>query len=115
MPRPRTERTTGTQQGGLSGTFSGGLAGSLAGQRAGQIAGEAYCPEDSDKCDKNLDKSMLRRAGIKEREHEVKQDWLGDKRETSLFDICGCDDGRIVIKRLNCKGPIVEETDYRWK
>ncbi|MGS7843286.1 RHS repeat-associated core domain-containing protein [Stenotrophomonas forensis] len=101
--------------GGLSGAAAGGFAGSLLGQRAGRAAAEALCPEDDDKCDKKLDARMLRKAGIAGSEHDVKIDWLGTNKNISLYDLCGCDDGRVVLKPRGCRGPIVEVTNYRWK
>jgi hypothetical protein len=61
------------------------------------------------------DKSLLRSAGVLGREHEVKTDSLGTNRSLSLFDLCGCKDGRVVVKAHGCKGPIVAETGYRWR
>ncbi|HDS1598452.1 TPA: RHS repeat protein [Stenotrophomonas maltophilia] len=101
--------------GGLSGAAAGGFAGSLLGQRAGRAAAEALCPEDDDKCDKKLDARMLRKAGIAGSEHDVKIDWLGTNKNISLYDLCGCDDGRVVLKPRGCRGPVVEVTNYRWK
>jgi RHS repeat-associated protein len=99
--------------GGLSGAAAGGFVGGIAGQKAGRAAGEAFCPEDGERCDKKLDTALLRRAGIDG--HAVKEDWLGTNKGISFYDLCGCDDGRIVVKRMGCRGPVVEETNYRWK
>ncbi len=99
--------------GGLSGAASGGFVGGIAGQKAGRAAGEAFCPEDGERCDKKLDTALLRRAGVDG--HAVKEDWLGTNKGISFYDLCGCDDGRIVVKRMGCRGPVVEETNYRWK
>ena len=71
--------------------------------------------DDDDPCDKVLDRTLLRNAGILGKEHEVKGDALGTKKSLSLFDLCGCNDGRVVVKAHGCKGPIIEETEYRWK
>lgn len=99
--------------GGLSGAAAGGFVGGIAGQKAGRAAGEAFCPEDGERCDKKLDTALLRRAGIDG--HAVKEDWLGTNKGISFYDLCGCDDGRIVVKRMGCRGAVVEETNYRWK
>jgi RHS repeat-associated protein len=72
------------------------------------------CPPD-DPCDKVLDRAQLKTAGIRGREHEVKSDALGTNKGLSRFDLCGCNDGRVVVKAHGCKGPIVETTPYRWK
>ncbi len=101
--------------GGMSGAVAGGYAGGILGQKAGQLAGEALCQDDDDRCDKKLDDAMRRRAGIYGREHEVKMEFLGRGAQISRFDLCGCEDGRIVVKLRLCKGPVVEETYYRWK
>jgi RHS repeat-associated protein len=70
---------------------------------------------DDDSCDKILDRSLLRRAGILGKEHAVKADALGTNKSLSQYDLCGCKDGRIVVKAHGCKGPIVAETGYSWK
>ena len=54
-------------------------------------------------------------AGIRGREHEVKADELGTNKNLSRFDLCGCKDGRVVIKAHGCKGPVITVTNYRWK
>lgn len=58
---------------------------------------------------------MLRKAGIAGSEHDVKIDWLGTNKNIALYDLCGCDDGRVVLKPRGCRGPVVEVTNYRWK
>lgn len=45
----------------------------------------------------------------------LKNECWGTNVGVSRYDLCGCKDGRIVIKPVGCKGPIVGETDYRWK
>jgi len=90
-----------------------------SGQKAAKDAAAAIsdvCKKgDDDPCDKLLDKSLLRKAGILGKEHEVKADAPGTSKSLSLFDLCGCNDGRVVVKAHGCKGPIVSETDFRWK
>ncbi|MCO8648338.1 RHS repeat-associated core domain-containing protein, partial [Burkholderia multivorans] len=76
---------------------------------------ECHRNDDCDPCDKKLDKSLLKSAGIAGREHEVKQDWMGKKAKISRYDLCGCNDGRVVIKAQGCKGPIFSETEHMWK
>jgi RHS repeat-associated protein len=71
--------------------------------------------DDDDTCDKVLDRSLLRKAGISGKEHAVKADALGTNKSLALFDLCGCKDGRVVVKAHGCKGPVVSETEYRWK
>jgi len=76
------------------------------------------CKDDDDgddPCDIILDKAQLKAAGIRGREHEVKGDELGTDRNLSKFDLCGCKNGRVVVKAHGCKGPIISVTDYRWK
>jgi RHS repeat-associated protein len=91
------------------------------GRRAAEEATEAAigslkkCFKDDDQCEKVLDKALLMRAGIYGLEHEVKAEHLGTYKSLSLFDLCGCKDGRVVIKAHGCKGPIVAETRLRWK
>jgi uncharacterized protein RhaS with RHS repeats len=101
-----------------------GLAGILStptGQKAtidaaAAVTSAAECGNnDDDPCDKVLDKGLLRRAGLSGREHEAKADALGTSKSLSLFDLCGCNDGRVVVKAHGCKGLIISETDYRWK
>ncbi|WNH53220.1 RHS repeat-associated core domain-containing protein [Stenotrophomonas oahuensis] len=99
--------------GGLSGAAAGGVLGGLVGQKAGRMAGEAMCPDDDDPCDKKLDSATLKRAGIDG--HGTKHDWLGTNKNISKYDLCGCKDGRVVVKPRGCRGPIVVETTYRWK
>ncbi|HBC0158653.1 TPA: RHS domain-containing protein [Salmonella enterica subsp. indica] len=69
-------------------------------------------PEDP--CDKKLDKSLLSKASIFD-PHQVKRDWMGDKAQISRFDLCGCKDGRVVIKAQGCKGTIASSTEFNWK
>ncbi|EAQ6500134.1 hypothetical protein DLO04_24055, partial [Salmonella enterica] len=77
-------------------------------------------PEDP--CDKKLDDGLLRRMDIPN-PHQVKKDWMGDTAKVSRFDLCGCKDGRVVIKDKfidgksvkDCKGKIVSPTEYNWK
>jgi RHS repeat-associated protein len=83
--------------------------------RAVKAVVDACKDKDDDQCDKILDRSLLRQAGILGQEHEVKADALGTNKSLSLFDLCGCKDGRVVVKAHGCKGPIVSETGYRWK
>jgi RHS repeat-associated protein len=73
------------------------------------------CPDDDDQCDKILDKGLLKSAGIFGKEHAVKEDALGTGKGLSKFDLCGCKDGRVVVKLHGCKGPIISGTPYRWK
>lgn len=68
----------------------------------------------NDPCDKKLDKSLLKQASILD-PHQVKKDWMGDKAQISRFDLCGCKDGRVVIKAQGCKGDIASSTEYNWK
>ncbi|ECI0413638.1 hypothetical protein AH332_09915 [Salmonella enterica subsp. salamae] len=77
-------------------------------------------PEDP--CDKKLDRGLLKKADIFDA-HQVKKDWMGDGARISRFDLCGCKDGRIVIKtkvvgankNMDCKGEIASPTEYNWK
>ncbi|EHM38086.1 hypothetical protein [Hafnia alvei] len=70
---------------------------------------------DNDPCDKKLDKGLLRKAGIEKMEHSIKIESVG-KNNISRFDVCGCNNGRVVIKEHGCKGKnIVDETEYMWK
>ena len=90
------------------------------GQQALKAAGKAVADlcksdDDNDPCDVILDKGQLKAAGIRGREHEVKSDELGTNRNLSKFDLCGCKDGRVVVKAHGCKGPVISVTDYRWK
>ena len=72
-------------------------------------------PGDDDPCDIVLDKGQLKSAGIRGREHEVKEDALGSNKNLSKFDLCGCKNGRVVVKFHGCRGPVIEVTDYKWK
>lgn len=81
----------------------------------GALIQEACRDDDEDDCSKILDSSLLRAAGIKGREHEVKADELGTNKNLSKFDLCGCKDGRVVVKAHGCRGPIISITGYRWK
>jgi RHS repeat-associated protein len=75
------------------------------------------CPTmpPNDPCDKKLDKGLLRKAGIEKMEHSIKIESVG-RNNISKFDLCGCDNGKIVIKEHGCKGKsIVDETEYMWK
>jgi hypothetical protein len=58
--------------------------------------------EDKDDCKRKATPWELDQAGIDA--HEAKKH-LG---RGSLYDICKCDSGGFAIKRLGCKGPIVE-------
>ncbi|EDW2795441.1 hypothetical protein H3N91_004423 [Salmonella enterica] len=77
-------------------------------------------PEDP--CDKKLDNRLLKKAEIFD-PHQVKRDWMGDRSNITKFDLCGCKDGRVVIKikeigsskNKDCKGDITSFTDYNWK
>lgn len=76
-------------------------------------------PEDP--CDKKIDDRLLKKMDISD-PHQVKKDWMGDGAKISRFDLCGCKDGRVVIKTkdLNaktkeCKGNIASPTEYNWK
>jgi hypothetical protein len=69
-------------------------------------------PEDP--CDKKLEKSLLSKAGISDI-HQVKKEWMGEKAKISRFDLCGCKDGRVVIKEQGCRGKIASPTDFNWK
>ena len=73
------------------------------------------CKDDDDPCDIVLDKGQLRVAGLRGREHEVKGDELGTNKNLSKFDLCGCKDGRVVVKPHGCKGPVISVTGFRWK
>lgn len=75
------------------------------------------CPTipPNDPCDKKLDKGLLRKAGIEKMEHSIKIESVG-KNNISKYDLCGCDNGKVVIKAYGCKGKaIVDETDFMWK
>jgi hypothetical protein len=76
---------------------------------------EACTNKDDDPCDKILDRGLLRQAGILGQEHAVKSDALGTNKSLALFDLCGCKEGRVVVKAHGCMRPIVSETGYRWK
>lgn len=86
-------------------------------QAMGRASDENLCKsdDDNDPCDIILDKGQLKAAGIRGCEHEVKADELGTNRNLSKFDLCGCKDGRVVVKAHGCKGPVISVTDYRWK
>jgi RHS repeat-associated protein len=90
-------------------------AGKAAVKSTVDAVAKACSNNDDDSCDKVLDKSLLKRSGIYGQEHQVKADALGTNKSLSLFDLCGCNDGRVVVKAHGCKGPIISETDYRWK
>lgn len=89
-------------------------AGKQAAQSASSQAG-SQCKDDDDPCDIILDKEQLKSAGIRGREHEVKADELGTNKNLSKFDLCGCKDGRVVVKPHGCKGPVISVTNFRWK
>ncbi|WP_171920766.1 RHS element core protein [Salmonella bongori] len=75
------------------------------------------CPTipPNDPCDKKLDKGLLRKAGIEKMEHSIKIESVG-RNNISKFDLCGCNNGKVVIKEHGCKGKsIVDETEYTWK
>ncbi|SQH95181.1 Protein rhsA [Salmonella enterica subsp. salamae] len=75
------------------------------------------CPTmpPNDPCDKKLDKGLLQKAGIEKMEHSIKIESVG-RNNISKFDLCGCNNGKIVIKEHGCKGKsIVDETEYTWK
>lgn len=59
--------------------------------------------------------SNSKMAKIYKREHETKRDALGTNKNLSKFDLCGCKDGRVVVKAHGCKGPIISSTDFVWK
>ncbi|WP_165666568.1 polymorphic toxin type 33 domain-containing protein [Metapseudomonas otitidis] len=68
------------------------------------------CP---DRCDKKLDERLIKSRGYDP--HELKWGTIGQK-SGGKFDLCGCEDGRIVVKRWGCKGndePV--DTGARWK
>lgn len=71
--------------------------------------------DGDDPCDSVLSSWQLKKAGLKGKEHEVKYEWLGDRARISRYDLCGCRDGRVVIKAHKCKGPIVDVTEYKWR
>ena len=80
---------------------------------------DASCPpnskDDRDNCDIKLDKGQLKMAGLFGREHEAKEEITGSGKNNSRFDLCGCKDGRVVLKLVGCKGPVLETTTFRWK
>lgn len=47
----------------------------------------------------------------------MKGDELGTNKDLSKFDLCGCKDGRVVVKAHGCKGPVIwlSATGYRLK
>jgi hypothetical protein len=57
---------------------------------------------------------QLKKAGIYGKEHDVKRDWLGEKAPISMYDLCGCRDGQVVIRAHGCKGSIVAITKCSW-
>lgn len=83
--------------------------------QSGNSQAENRCKDDDDPCDIILDKGQLKSAGIRGREHEVKADELGTNKNLSKFDLCGCKDGRVVVKPHGCKGPVISVTNFRWK
>ena len=99
---------------GLSVYFST-PTGQKAANDAAAAIGELCKKGDDDPCDKVLDKGLLKKAKIYGKEHDVKADALGTYKSLSLFDLCGCNDGRVVVKAHGCRGPILAETEYRWK
>lgn len=74
-----------------------------------------YGNDDGDPCDTVLDRGQLRRARILGKEHSVKSDALGTKKNLAKFDICGCRDGRVVVKYHGCRGPVLAATPFTWK
>ncbi len=99
----------------LGGAILMSPAGQKAAQSAASQAGNLCKKDDDDPCDIILDKAQLKNAGVRGREHEVKSDELGTNKNLSKFDLCGCKDGRVVVKAHGCKGPIISVTGYRWK
>jgi hypothetical protein len=109
--------------GGRVGAGVGGFLGGPVGAGIGAILGVgiAYaimeaCQEDTknDNCSK-ASKWQLEQAGVTD-EREYKEGWVG-KGRISRYDICACQDGRIVIKAAGgCgkRGPAIETYD-RWK
>lgn len=70
----------------------------------------------NDPCDKVASSWQLQQAGVAGQEHQVKQDTLGGTNQNlSKFEICACDDGRLVVKGKGCDGPGGEDTGYNWK
>ena len=69
--------------------------------------------DDDDKCDKMLSDELLKILGIDA--HAIKRDMVPGGG-WGAYNLCGCEDGRIVLKRSkNCKGPGGEDTGEKWK
>jgi RHS repeat-associated protein len=67
-----------------------------------------------DRCDKKLSDQLLNKLGIDG--HTLKAEALGTNKNLSRFDLCGCNDGRIVVKRYGCKGnDEPQPTGWNWK
>ena len=128
---------SGTSGGSSSGSGSGGFSGLPVGPNGLCIAvvgyamslmsqsnsgasscgdNEVACPDEGDdeedKCEKVLSKWHLKTLGIDA--HVEKKDARMPGSD-SLYDLCGCDSGRVVIKRRKCQGPILVDTGLRWK
>ncbi|HFZ1500239.1 TPA: RHS element core protein [Citrobacter freundii] len=101
-----------------TGLFAAAVVSTPAGKQALTNTANSLsnCKSDppEDPCDKKLDKSLLSKANIFD-PHQVKRDWMGDKAQISRFDLCGCKDGRVVIKAQGCKGNIASSTEFNWK
>ena len=85
-----------------------GLAGAIL-----SLSGDTprNCPEND--CNKKLSDEFLKRLGINA--HGLKHGTIGDEN-AGWFDLCGCKDGRIVVKRLGCQGKDEPaDTGSRWK
>ena len=101
--------------GGGGGGGAAAVGGAIVGGALGSLIDAMCKPDDPDTCDIILNKAQLKKAGIFGREHEVKEDERGTSKNGSKFDLCGCKDGRVVLKAHGCKGPVISVTDYKWK
>ncbi|MGI9303460.1 MAG: RHS repeat-associated core domain-containing protein, partial [Gammaproteobacteria bacterium] len=118
----------GAIAGGAFGGPFGAVAGGIIGFGIGLIVADALvddsavedeeCPDDEKDCTK-ASKYQLGKAGILgpeyTDEHDFKSAW--GATPNSLFDICACKDGSIVIRaqgQCGISGPTIP-TDARWK
>ena len=105
-----------SSQSSASGTGNSVIDDALRGGKgsSSSSAGESCPPPPpEDPCDKKLSDELLRDLDIDA--HEIKRGLLGSSG-WGAYNLCGCKDGRIVLKRSsNCKGPGGEYIYERWK
>jgi hypothetical protein len=84
-----------------------------AGAGAGSGSSSGSCPPPEDPCDKKLNDSFLKKLGISA--HTIKREMVPGGG-WGAYNLCGCKDGRIVLKRgADCKGLGGEPTGNFWK